>query len=84
MVTVSGGKSVRSQFSTVFHVIFKKSLNGELLPKQWKQANVKALFKKGNEPNVLIMDLDTYHYNGMFGSSWELALVDNKSMFLIS
>ena len=23
-------------------------------------------------------------YNGMFGSSWELALVDNKSVFLIS
>ena len=25
-----------------------------------------------------------YMYNGMFGSSWELALVDNKSVFLIS
>ena len=23
-------------------------------------------------------------YNGMFGSSWELALVDNKSVFLIN
>ena len=27
---------------------------------------------------------DTTLYNGMFGSSWELALVDNKSVFLIS
>ena len=34
-------------FSTVFHVIFNKSLNEGLLPKQWKPANVKALFKKG-------------------------------------
>ena len=31
---------------TVFHVI-KKSLNEGLLPKQWKQANVNALLKKG-------------------------------------
>ena len=38
-------KSVRSHFSAVFHG--KKSLNEGLLPKQWKQANVKALFKKG-------------------------------------
>ena len=37
--------SVRSHLSTVFHVIFKKSVKG-LLPKQWKQVNVKALFKK--------------------------------------
>ena len=40
-------KSVRSHFSTVFHVILKKSLNEGLLPKQCKQANVKTLFKKG-------------------------------------
>ena len=40
-------KECKESFSTVFHVIFKKSLNEGLLPKQWKQANVKALFKKG-------------------------------------
>ena len=39
-------KECKESFSTVFHVIFKKSLNEGLLPKQWKQANVKALFKK--------------------------------------
>ena len=40
-------KVCKESFLTVFHVIFKKSLNKGLLPKQWKQANVKALFKKG-------------------------------------
>ena len=40
-------KECKESFSTVFHVIFKKSLNEGLLPHQWKQANVKALFKKG-------------------------------------
>ena len=40
-------KECKESFLTVFHVILKKSLNKGLLPKQWKQANVKALFKKG-------------------------------------
>ena len=35
----------KESFLTVFHVIFKKSLNEGLLPKLWKQA--KAPFKKG-------------------------------------
>ena len=39
-------KECKESFSTVFRVIFKKSLNKGLLPKRWKQANVKALFKK--------------------------------------
>ena len=40
-------KECKESCSTVFHVILKKNLNEGLLPKQWKQANVKALFKKG-------------------------------------
>ena len=39
-------KECKESFSTVFHVVLKKSLNERLLPKHWKQANVKALFKK--------------------------------------
>jgi len=34
-------------FCDVFYLLFKKSLNEGVLPYQWKQANVKALFKKG-------------------------------------
>ena len=39
-------KECKESFSTVFHVILKKSLNEGRLPKQLKQANAKALFKK--------------------------------------
>ena len=39
-------KEGKESFSTVFHLILKKSLNEGLLPKQWKQ----ALFKKGKRP----------------------------------
>ena len=40
-------KECKESFSIVFTLIFKKSLQEGVLPKQWKQANVKALFKKG-------------------------------------
>ena len=40
-------KECKDSFSILFNIIFKKSLNEGTLPKQWKQANVKALFKKG-------------------------------------
>ena len=52
-------KECKESFSTVFRVIFKKSLNEGLLPKQWKQANVNqsTVKKKENEPHVLIIDL---------------------------
>ena len=42
-------KECKESFLTVFHVILKKSLNEGLLPKQWKQTNVRALFKKGKQ-----------------------------------
>ena len=42
-------KECEESLLTVFHVILKKSLTEGLLPKQWKQANVKPL--------VLIIDL---------------------------
>ena len=42
-------KECKESLLTVFHVILKKSLTEGLLPKQWKQANVKPL--------VLIIDL---------------------------
>ncbi len=34
-------------FASIFCVIFKKSLQEGSLPHQWKEANVKAIFKKG-------------------------------------
>jgi len=34
-------------FSFIFNIMFNKSLQEGSLPSQWKQANVKALFKKG-------------------------------------
>ena len=40
-------KECKESFSIVFSIIFKKSLQEGALPKQWKQAHVKALFKKG-------------------------------------
>ena len=40
-------KECKDSFSIVFKIIFNKSLQEGILPNQWKQANVKALFKKG-------------------------------------
>ncbi|MGL1888435.1 MAG: reverse transcriptase family protein, partial [Reichenbachiella sp.] len=38
-------------FSDIFCLLFRKSLLEGVLPYQWKQANVKALFKKGSRTN---------------------------------
>ena len=38
----------RESFSDILYIIFCKSLSEGSLPIQWKQANVKALFKKGS------------------------------------
>ena len=35
-------------FSDIFYLFYTKSLQEGVLPNQWKQANVKALFKKGS------------------------------------
>ena len=40
-------KECKESFSSAFTIIFNKSLHEGILPSQWKQANVKALFKKG-------------------------------------
>ena len=40
-------KECKFIFSKVFYIIFTKSLHEGKLPDQWKQANVKALYKKG-------------------------------------
>ena len=40
-------KECKLIFSLIFNIIFNKSIEEGILPMQWKQANVKALFKKG-------------------------------------
>lgn len=40
-------KECNKIFSKIFCLIFNKSLGEGVLPIQWKQANIKALFKKG-------------------------------------
>ncbi len=40
-------KECKESISFIFSIIFEKSLLEGTLPRQWKQANVKALYKKG-------------------------------------
>ena len=42
-------KECSDVFSSIFYVIFHKSMKEGILPSQWKDGNVRALFKKGKK-----------------------------------
>ena len=39
-------KECSDVFSSIFYIIFNKSMKEGILPSQWKAGNVRALFKK--------------------------------------